>query len=65
MKLSVNMVLQICGVIAQVGTALSAQTGLIHGNTALVIGGVVAVAQAVSAYLGHISNPDGTPASTK
>jgi hypothetical protein len=60
MKLTTNMVIQICGIIAQVGTALSAQTQLIHGTTALVIGASVAVAQAVSAYIGHISAVDGT-----
>jgi hypothetical protein len=62
MKLTTNMIIQICGIVAQVGTVLSAQTQLINGKAALVIGAVVAVAQAVSAYIGHISNPDGTPA---
>lgn len=62
MKLTTNMVVQICGIIIAIGTAISAQTGLVNGKIAVVIGGVVAVAQAVAAYVGHISNPDGTPA---
>jgi hypothetical protein len=62
MKLTTNMVIQICGIIGAVGAALAAQTSLIHGTTALVIAAVIAVAQAISAYLGHMSNPDGTPA---
>jgi hypothetical protein len=64
-SLTTNMVIQVCGIVAQIGTALLAQTALIHGNTALIIGAVVAVVQAVSAYVGHISNPDGTPIATK
>ena len=62
MKLTTNMVIQICGIVAQVGNALLLQTQLIHGTWALVIGAAIAVAQAVSAYIGHISNPDGTAA---
>lgn len=60
MKLNVNMVIQICGIIAQIGNALMLQTQLIHGKSALIIAAILACAQAVSAYLGHISNTDGT-----
>ena len=60
MKLTTNMVIQICGIIGAVSGALAAQTSLIKGTSALIIAAVIAVVQAVSAYLGHISNTDGS-----
>jgi hypothetical protein len=63
MKLTTNMVIQICSIIVVIGTALLQQTQVISGKAALIVGALVAVAQAIAAYFGHISNPDGTPAS--
>jgi hypothetical protein len=60
MKLTTNMVIQICGIIVVVASALTAQQGVLSPKIAVIIGGVSAVAQAVAAYLGHISNVDGT-----
>jgi hypothetical protein len=62
MKLSTGIVIQVCGIVAQIGNALLLQTQLIKGTSALVIGALIAVAQAVSGYISHISNMDGSAA---
>ena len=61
LKLSTNVVIQVCGIIAQIGNGLMATTGVLSPKAAIVVGGIVAIAQAVSAYFGHLSTPEGTP----
>jgi hypothetical protein len=63
MKLTTNMVIQICAIVVQVGTGIAATQGL-NAKVAITSGAVVAAAQAVSAYLGHISTTDGKPLSS-
>lgn len=60
MKLSVNVVIQILATVVQ---AANAASSLFPPARQAEIAAGVGVVQAVSAFLAHFSNPDGSPAS--
>ena len=59
MKLSTNMIIQVLGTVVQVLNQVSTFLNPKERDT---LAAVVGIIQAVAALMGHLSNPDGTPA---
>lgn len=62
-KLTTNMVIQACGIIATLASAIGTAYGTVSPKVAVVTSGIATVVQALAGYLGHVSNPDGTAVS--